>query len=291
VSDPTQKPVLAALLMCGSTVCFTVVDSIFKALVVDHAIGMIVTVRMGMQVMLMLALVPWLGQRVLRMQLPAIQFGRGVSMIAGSVLVAASLRYVPFAQTYAIGFSAPLIATLFAVAIVGERLFWRQAVCILAGFGGVIAALDPGAPNFGPELLWPLALAVANAALHVLTRIGRAEDPLASVLWSAMFAFAIALFGLPWTFEALPLSAWGLLFAGGLSVTVGQLLMVEAFRRAPTAVVSPIVYTQFIWSTISGVVIFSETPGWGVIVGAVVVALSGVALVRWATPRPPQPPA
>jgi drug/metabolite transporter (DMT)-like permease len=287
MSGPAQSPVAAALLMCGATICFTVVDSIFKALVVDHGIGMIVTVRMGMQVMLMLALVPWLGNRVLRMQLPAIQFGRGLSMIAGSVLVAASLRHVPFAQTYAIGFSAPLIATLFAVAIVGERLHWRQAVCILAGFAGVVAALDPGAPNFGPALLWPLALAAANAALHVLTRVGRAEDPLASVLWSAVFAFSMALCGLPWTFEALPLWAWGLMVVGGAAVTVGQLFMVEAFRRAPTAVVSPIVYTQFIWSTISGMVVFAETPGWGVVVGAVVVALSGVALVRWATPRPP----
>jgi drug/metabolite transporter (DMT)-like permease len=250
---------------------------------------MLVTARLGMQVALMLALVPWLGRRVLRMQLPAIQFGRGVALVASSALAVVSLRYVPITQTYAIGFSAPLIASLIAIVVIGERLHWRQAVCIVAGLTGVVTALDPGAPNFGPELLWPLGLACGNATLHVLTRLGRAEDPLASVMWSGAFAFAIAACALPWTFEPLPLSAWALLVGGGVCVTIGQLLMVEAFRRAPTAVVSPIVYVQFIWSIISGVLVFGETPGPKVIGGAVAVALSGIALLRWATPKPPPP--
>jgi drug/metabolite transporter (DMT)-like permease len=273
--------------MCGTTIFFTAIDTILKVLVADHGIGMLVTVRLGIQVVLMLALVPWLGARVLRLQVPAIQIGRGVALVASSALAVISLHHISLAQTNAIGFSAPLIAALMAIAVLGERLHWRQAACIVAGFAGVVLALDPGAPNFGPVLLWPLGLACGNATLHVLTRLGRAEDPLAATLWSAVFAFAIAACALPWTFEPLPLSAWMLLFGGGACVTAGQLLMVEAFRRAPTAVVSPIVYLQFIWSTISGFLVFGDKPGLGVVVGAVAVALSGIALVRWATPKPP----
>jgi drug/metabolite transporter (DMT)-like permease len=63
--------------------------------------------------------------------------------------------------------------------------------------------------------------------------------------------------------------------------------MVEAFRRAPTAVVSPIIYLQFIWAALSGVLVFGEMPGMGVVVGAAVVSLSGIALILWATPKPP----
>lgn len=291
MSGPAQKPVLAALLMCGTTICFTVHDTVLKALVVDHGVGMLITIRLGVQVVAMLALVPWLGGRVVRLQLPAVQFGRGLSLIGGAALAALSLRYVSLAQTYAIGFSAPLIAALIAILLLRERLGWRQALCILAGFFGVVAALDPGAPSFGVVLLLPLALAFSNAMLHVLTRVGRSEEPLASVLWSAAVAFAISLCALPWTFEALPLSALVLQIVGGAAATAGQLLMVEAFRRAPTAVVSPIVYTQFIWSAISGAIFFGEMPGLGVIVGAVMVAVSGIALVRWATPQPPTPSA
>lgn len=274
--------------MCGTTIFFTTIDTILKVLVAHHGIGMLVTARLGIQVMLMLALVPWLGARVLRLQAPAIQIGRGVALVASSALAVISLHYISLAQTNAIGFSAPLIAALMAIVVLGERLHWRQAACIVAGFAGVVVALDPGAPNFGPVLLWPLALACGNATLHVLTRLGRAEDPLAATLWSAVFAFAIAACALPWTFEQLPLSAWMLLLGGGACVTAGQLLMVEAFRRAPTAVVSPIVYLQFIWATISGFLVFGDKPGLGVVIGAVAVALSGIALVRWATPKPPQ---
>jgi drug/metabolite transporter (DMT)-like permease len=276
--------------MCGTTICFTVLDTIFKALVVDHGIAMLVTIRLGMQALLMLALVPWMGTRVVRLRMPAVQIGRGIALVSGSALVAVSLRHVPFAQTYAIGFSAPLIAALIAVFVIGEHFYWRQAVCILVGFGGVVAALDPGTPSFGPALLWPLGLALANASLHVLTRISRAEDPLASVLWPALVGFAVCLVFLPWTFEPLPLPALALLVGGCVAVTLGQLLMVEAFRRAPTAVVSPIVYAQFIWSALSGALVFGEMPGVGVVIGAVVVALCGIALVLWATPKPAAPP-
>ena len=47
------------------------------------------------------------------------------------------------------------------------------------------------------------------------------------------------------------------------------------------------VYTQFVWSAISGALFFHEAPAAGVIVGALTVALTGIALVRWATPQLP----
>jgi drug/metabolite transporter (DMT)-like permease len=287
VNIPAQKPVLAALLMCGSTICFTFTDTVVKALVVHHGIAMLVTIRVCMQFLLMLLLMPWFGLRLFRLRNPAVQIGRGVTLIVSSALSVASLRYVPLAQAMAIVFSAPLLAALAAMKLFGERLHWRQAVCILAGFGGVVAALDPGTPTFGPALLWPLALAVAVALMHILTRMGRDDDPLASVLWPGLVGSLISACGLPWTFETLPWPAMGIMILGCIAVTIGQFLMVEAFRRAPTAVVSPIIYVQFIWSVISGVLVFGEMPGIGVVAGAVVVSLSGITLILWATPKPP----
>jgi drug/metabolite transporter (DMT)-like permease len=278
---------MAALLMCSATFCFAILDSSLKALVTHHGIAMLVTMRVGVQMVLMLALVPWLGRRVVHLKLPAVQFGRGVALIAGSALGALAFRYMTLAQTSAIGFSAPLIAAVIAAAVFGERLHWRQLACILVGFFGIIAALDPSAPSFGPVLVFPLAQTFANAMLHVLTRVGRSEDPLASVMWSAAAATAIALCALPWTFEPLPWPSLLIVIGGGTAGTLGQLLMVEAFRRAPTAVVSPISYTQFVWTAVAGAVLFGELPSLGVIIGAVVVAVSGIALVRWATPQPP----
>ena len=287
MSNVKRSTVVAALLMCAAMLSFTVLDTIFKILVVHYGAPILVTVRQGVQVVAMLALVPWLGRRVLRCQQPMVQFGRGLCLIAGSGLAALSLRYLPMAQTYAIGFSAPLMAALIAVPMMGEHMGWRQAICILFGFAGVVLALDPGAPSFGIVLMLPLLLALSNAALHVLTRFSRAEDPLASVLWSAVASASVCTLALPWTFETMAAADLALLVAGGIAGTLGQLLMFEAFRRAPTAVVSPIAYSQFIWTTISGALVFGEIPGVAVIAGAIAVAVSGVALVRWATPATP----
>ena len=48
------------------------------------------------------------------------------------------------ADTYAVGFTAPLIMTVLAVPMLGERIRWRRALSTLVGFGGVLIMLRPG---------------------------------------------------------------------------------------------------------------------------------------------------
>src|SRR5829696_4874457 len=76
---------------------------------------------------------------------------------------AVSLTHLPMAQTYAVTFSAPLIAAVLASLLLGERAGLRRWLYILAGFGGAVVALDPGGVGLQPALLYPLAMAAANA--------------------------------------------------------------------------------------------------------------------------------
>ena len=48
------------------------------------------------------------------------------------------------ADTYAVGFTAPLIMTVLAIPMLGERIRWRRALSTLVGFGGVLIMLRPG---------------------------------------------------------------------------------------------------------------------------------------------------
>ena len=54
-----------------------------------------------------------------------------------------SWRTMSLADTYAIGFTAPLLMTLMAVPMLGERIRWRRLVSTLVGFGGVLIMLRP----------------------------------------------------------------------------------------------------------------------------------------------------
>src|ERR1700722_9556922 len=58
-----------------------------------------------------------------------------------------SWRHMQLAETYALGFTAPLIMTVLAVPLLGERIRWRRIVSTLAGFAGVLVMVRPGAPT------------------------------------------------------------------------------------------------------------------------------------------------
>ena len=73
---------------------------------------------------------------------------------------------MPLVDSYAIGFCTPLLMTVAAVPLLGERLRWRRTVSILIGFAGILVMLRPGGS------LWtPAALAMLGALPPLVVRI------------------------------------------------------------------------------------------------------------------------
>ena len=73
---------------------------------------------------------------------------------------------------------------------------------------------------------------------------------------------------------------WALLFAGGVIGAAAQLFMVAALKVAPVAVVSPFDYTQIIWATLLGWLIWSSLPTLNTLLGAALIIASGI-YVAW----------
>ncbi|MBS0331974.1 MAG: EamA family transporter, partial [Proteobacteria bacterium] len=70
------------------------------------------------------------------------------------------------------------------------------------------------------------------------------------------------------------------LVGGGLVGGVGQLFLTEAIRVAPVGVVAPFDYSQLIWATILGFLVWGELPQALTLLGAGVVALSGLYILH-----------
>jgi drug/metabolite transporter (DMT)-like permease len=288
VTSPDSGPgrlsgaVAGALLMILAVTCFTALDTILKYLVQRHDPWFLAFGRNLFQVLYLVALMPFFGaRRMLAMKRPAVHVGRGALLLLTTVFIVLALRHLPMSQTYAITFSTPLIATVLAALVLHEHPSLRRWLFIVAGFGGVLVALQPTAPEAGLHLLYPLAMASANAMFHVLTRYaGRDEDPFALLFYVAFFALVMVAPALPWIWEAMTPSEWGLLALGGAFGTLAHLFLIEAFRRAPTAVVSPMIYTQIVSAMIFGFVVFGEIPTAATLLGAAIVAASGIALIR-----------
>jgi len=64
----------------------------------------------------------------------------------------------------------------------------------------------------------------------------------------------------------------------GLYGGVGHFLLIRAFREAPVATLSPLLYIQLIWATLLGWAVFDHLPDFWAVVGMAIIGTSGLAL-------------
>ncbi len=116
------------------------------------------------------------------------------------------------ADTYAVGFTAPLIMTVLAVPLLGERIRWRRALSTLVGFGGVLIMLRPGGDLWTPVVLLLLAGTLVMALTRIMTRqLTLTETPECQAFWLLVCHTATG-FLLLWSFPG-----QGAIHSGGVA--------------------------------------------------------------------------
>ena len=65
----------------------------------------------------------------------------------------------------------------------------------------------------------------------------------------------------------------------GLFASVGHFFLIKAHRYAPAYVLSPFMYTQLGWMTLSGYLVFGDVPDSFTIAGGVIIVVSGLYLI------------
>ena len=56
--------------------------------------------------------------------------------------------------------------------------------------------------------------------------------------------------------------------------------MIEAFRLGEVAIISPFKYSSLIWAILIGVIIWNDLPSKYVVLGAIILIVSGIYLLR-----------
>jgi drug/metabolite transporter (DMT)-like permease len=69
---------------------------------------------------------------------------------------------------------------------------------------------------------------------------------------------------------------WGLLALMGFYGMFGHHMLIQAHRMAPAPVLAPFVYTQIVWMTLIGFVLFGDIPDAMTIAGGGLVVASGL---------------
>jgi drug/metabolite transporter (DMT)-like permease len=65
----------------------------------------------------------------------------------------------------------------------------------------------------------------------------------------------------------------------GLLSGMASICLMTAYHRSPVIMVAPFQYTQIIWGALAGWLLWNQWPGQRLIIGAVIIAISGLFLI------------
>ena len=201
------------------------------------------------------------------------------AVITGSAAFYA-FSVLPLAQVYAILFAAPLLITLLAIPILGERVGIHRGVAVVVGLIGVLVVLRPGATelNFGHAAALIAAFGGAMASI-IVRKIGKDERSQVLLLYPMMANFVLMAAILPFVYRPVPLGDLGLMAViSGLGL-LGGILVIAAYKAADAAIVAPMQYSQILWAAVYGVLFFDELPDVWTWVGAGIIIASGLYIV------------
>jgi len=272
------------LMMLAGTMTFALLDTLSKYLVKSYPAPMVVWARYAVPLLLMaLVFGPRLGRRLMHSHDHQRQIARGLLLTGATLAMVFALRVMPLAEAQAISFVHPLLLTLLAVQLLGERVRGVGWFAVCLGFTGMLIIVRPGGSVFTPAALLPLANALCYALYQLVTRqVAHRDGTLPSLFYVLLVGSLVMTAALPFSWQTPDL--WGIagLLGAGLLAGGGHFLIIKAFQAAPASVCAPFAYGQLVWVTLFGALVFSELPDGLTLIGMLVVVAGGllVALAR-----------
>jgi drug/metabolite transporter (DMT)-like permease len=280
-----DEPMRGIPLLLSAIVLFSISDAMAKHL--GQSLPAVEVAWLRYLAFFGLALLPLArrgGARFVASRAPRMQVLRGLGVVGSAILFIMALQHLPMAEATAINFVSPVFVTILSVFFLAERVGWRRWSAIAVGMVGMLIIVRPGSEVFSLAALLPVLSSAAWACAIVVTRrMGSLDPPETTLLWTAGVGFALLSLLLPATIllrgQGLPMPDAGQVGLGlliGLVSSVAQWLVVLAFRAAPATVLAPFSYTQLLTSGLLGLVVFGNAPDGWTLLGAAVIAASGL---------------
>jgi len=206
--------------------------------------------------------------------------GRSLATVVTALSAFYAFAVLPLAETYALLFAAPMLITVLSIPVLGEKVGWRRWAAVIVGLVGVIVVLRPGVSALGLGHLAGLTAAVGNAIASVIVRrVGRDERPVVLMVYPMIANFLCMGVALPFVYKPMEITDIGMIAIVSAFGFVAGLLMIAAYRAGEAAIVAPMQYSQILWATFFGLLIFGDAPDPVTFLGAGIIIVSGLYIV------------
>ena len=203
----------------------------------------------------------------------------GAAVVTG-VSAFYAFSVLPLAQTYAILFSSPLLITILAIPVLGETVRLRRWFAVIAGLVGVLIVLRPGQTQMTLGHMAAVVAAVGGATASIVVRkIAADERPVVILLYPMVVNFVVMACALPFVYLPMPIEHLGMLGIIAVFAWIASRLVIKAYLEGEAAIIAPMQYSQIIWATVFGLVLFDESLEPQTMIGAAVIIGSGMYIV------------
>ena len=306
-----NRPALGILFIILAMLAISVNDMLIKQLSGAYPLHELVLVRSLIGISFTLLILQYEGGwRELKTKTPGLHALRGIIIVISNMTFFTALAAISLAEATALFFVAPLMITLLAIPILGEKVGPMRIGAIVVGFIGVLIMVRPW-EEAGTRsasiwvLLLPVIAALAYALNQVLTRkLGVASKASAMAIYiQGMFIIVSSLFFLiagDGRFAAMSdsesldflLREWvwpptediPLFIALGLASGVIGYTLSQAYRMADAATVAPFEYVGLPLAIFWGWLLWDELPGPMIMAGIALIVGAGL-FVFWREQR------
>lgn len=273
---------IAIGLMLLGMFMFTLNDAIGKWLVATYSVGQVLLIR---SVVALIVLIPFLrgGWRMLTgIERPRLQATRVVFSTFEVFCFYFAVTSLPLADVMTFWLAAPIYVAAVSPWLLGERVGPLRWAAIVAGFVGVVIALEPfgNLAGAGPEERLAIAVAFAGTACFALMVVTgrqlRGTPDAALVFWQIAGALAAGAVLSPATWVTPTAPDFALLGMLGVVAMVAHVCVNRALKLADAAIVAPFQYTMLPWAVLMGWLFFGDIPRPAMLTGGVVIIGAGL---------------
>jgi len=205
---------------------------------------------------------------------------RTVAAVTTAICAFYAFTVLPLAQTYAILFAAPLLITILAIPILGEKVRIRRWLAVIVGLSGVLIVLRPGSTDLTLGHAAALAAAVGGSIASIIVRrIGADERPVVMLLYPMVANFVLMGAALAFVYKPMPIEHLGLVALVSVFAWTAGRLIIAAYQIGEAAIIAPMQYSQILWAAVYGALFFNESIDRMTLIGASVIIGSGLYIV------------
>ena len=211
---------------------------------------------------------------------PRRQMVRSCLDLANNFCVVIALRHVSLTLFYILVFLSPICITFLAAIFLHEKIGVRKALAIVAGFTGVVIAVNPFGTSrqgdwigFAACMVCVCCFSVNMVWSRVLTRT---ETPESLAFFSGVLMVVAGAAGMMFHAVALNWMAVGGMAAMGAFCSAGAICFFVAVKHTSASTVSQYHYTQLVTGALVTFLVWRELPTMWMLMGGALIVAAGL---------------